>query len=89
MGSNYCGVIQVGVLVCFLNKVDAVDDSELLELVEMELRGMTAIKAIVLLALVVISYSVLLQLAFVMQLVHMFSCRVCLIVLKQKGHIIQ
>ncbi|KAE9453131.1 hypothetical protein C3L33_14962, partial [Rhododendron williamsianum] len=32
---------QVGVpsLVCFLNKVDAVDDSELLELVEMELRG--------------------------------------------------
>ncbi|KAG5560044.1 hypothetical protein RHGRI_003358 [Rhododendron griersonianum] len=31
---------QVGVpsLVCFLNKVDAVDDSELLELVEMELR---------------------------------------------------
>lgn len=35
-------VIQVGVpsLVCFLNKVDAVDDPELLELVEMELRGM-------------------------------------------------
>lgn len=34
-------VIQVGVpsLVCFLNKVDAVDDPELLELVEMELRG--------------------------------------------------
>lgn len=33
---------QVGVpsLVCFLNKVDAVDDPELLELVEMELRGM-------------------------------------------------
>ena len=27
-------------LVCFLNKVDAVDDPELLELVEMELRGM-------------------------------------------------
>ena len=26
-------------LVCFLNKVDAVDDEELLELVEMELRG--------------------------------------------------
>lgn len=26
-------------LVCFLNKVDAVDDPELLELVEMELRG--------------------------------------------------
>lgn len=33
--------VQVGVpsLVCFLNKVDAVDDPELLELVEMELRG--------------------------------------------------
>lgn len=33
--------LQVGVpsLVCFLNKVDAVDDPELLELVEMELRG--------------------------------------------------
>lgn len=33
--------MQVGVpsLVCFLNKVDAVDDPELLELVEMELRG--------------------------------------------------
>ncbi len=33
---------QVGVpsLVCFLNKVDAVDDPELLEIVEMELRGM-------------------------------------------------
>jgi elongation factor Tu len=29
-------------LVCFLNKVDAVDDPELLELVEMELRGMLA-----------------------------------------------
>lgn len=27
-------------LVCFLNKVDAVDDPELLELVEMELRGL-------------------------------------------------
>jgi translation elongation factor EF-Tu-like GTPase len=34
-------LFQVGVpsLVCFLNKVDAVDDEELLELVEMELRG--------------------------------------------------
>lgn len=34
-------MMQVGVpsLVCFLNKVDAVDDEELLELVEMELRG--------------------------------------------------
>ena len=34
-------LLQVGVpsLVCFLNKVDAVDDEELLELVEMELRG--------------------------------------------------
>lgn len=33
--------MQVGVpsLVCFLNKCDAVDDEELLELVEMELRG--------------------------------------------------
>lgn len=32
---------QVGVpsLVCFLNKIDAIDDPELLELVEMELRG--------------------------------------------------
>lgn len=28
-------------LVCFLNKVDAVDDPELLELVEMELRGIS------------------------------------------------
>lgn len=38
-------VIQVGVpsLVCFLNKVDAVDDPELLELVEMELRGILPI----------------------------------------------
>ena len=27
-------------LVCFLNKVDVVDDEELLELVEMELCGM-------------------------------------------------
>ncbi|KAJ6845708.1 elongation factor Tu, mitochondrial-like [Iris pallida] len=37
---------QVGVpsLVCFLNKVDAVDDPELLELVEMELRGMQSLK---------------------------------------------
>lgn len=36
--------LQVGVpsLVCFLNKVDAVDDPELLELVEMELRGAPA-----------------------------------------------
>lgn len=33
--------LQVGVpsLVCFLNKVDVVDDPELIELVEMELRG--------------------------------------------------
>lgn len=33
--------LQVGVpsLVCFLNKVDAIDDPELLEIVEMELRG--------------------------------------------------
>lgn len=40
--SLLCAYIsQVGVpsLVCFLNKVDAVDDPELLELVEMELRG--------------------------------------------------
>lgn len=35
-------------LVCFLNKVDAVDDPELLELVEMELRGMLAFVAIML-----------------------------------------
>ncbi|KAI4988945.1 hypothetical protein ZWY2020_036262 [Hordeum vulgare] len=35
-------ISTVGVpsLVCFLNKVDAVEDEELLELVEMELRGM-------------------------------------------------
>lgn len=31
-------------LVCFLNKVDAVDDPELLELVEMELRGVVFFK---------------------------------------------
>lgn len=30
-------------LVCFLNKVDLVEDEELLELVEMELRGKLAI----------------------------------------------
>lgn len=30
-------------LVCFLNKVDAVDDPELLELVEMELRGLCSL----------------------------------------------
>lgn len=37
--------VQVGVpsLVCFLNKVDLVEDEELLELVEMELRGKLAI----------------------------------------------
>ncbi|CAL5393076.1 unnamed protein product [Camellia sinensis] len=33
-----CPPVGVPSLVCFLNKVDAVDDSELLELVEMELR---------------------------------------------------
>lgn len=33
-------------LVCFLNKVDAVDDPELLELVEMELRGMKCCKVL-------------------------------------------
>ena len=32
-------------LVCFMNKVDAVDDPELLELVEMELRGITLRKS--------------------------------------------
>ena len=34
-------ILQVGVpsLVCFLNKVDATDDEELVDLVEMELRG--------------------------------------------------
>lgn len=31
---------------CFLNKVDAVDDPELLDLVEMELRGMTGCSCI-------------------------------------------
>nr|XP_023908041.1 elongation factor Tu, mitochondrial-like [Quercus suber] len=37
---------QVGVpsLVCFLNKVDAVDDLELLEIVEMELRALSALQ---------------------------------------------
>lgn len=37
--------LQVGVpsLVCFLNKVDAIDDPELLEIVEMELRGRVSI----------------------------------------------
>ena len=35
-----CLVPQVGVpsIVCFLNKIDAVEDEELVELVEMELR---------------------------------------------------
>ncbi|GAB2220139.1 hypothetical protein Drorol1_Dr00007782 [Drosera rotundifolia] len=35
------GILVVGVpsLVCFLNKVDAIDDPEIIELVEMELRG--------------------------------------------------
>ena len=39
---NFVMSQQVGVpsLVCFLNKVDVVDDPELLELVEMELRGL-------------------------------------------------
>ena len=39
---NFVMFQQVGVpsLVCFLNKVDVVDDPELLELVEMELRGL-------------------------------------------------
>ena len=32
-------LVGVPSLVCFLNKVDMVDDEELLELVEMELRG--------------------------------------------------
>lgn len=35
-------------LVCFLNKVDAVDDPELLELVEMELRGRVVLEITVL-----------------------------------------
>lgn len=41
---SFSYALQVGVpsLVCFLNKVDAVDDPELLELVEMELRGAPA-----------------------------------------------
>ena len=40
MYARFC-IHQVGVpsLVCFLNKVDVVDDPELIELVEMELRG--------------------------------------------------
>ncbi|KAI5005294.1 hypothetical protein ZWY2020_032537 [Hordeum vulgare] len=38
-GINIC-TVGVPSLVCFLNKVDAVEDEELLELVEMELRGM-------------------------------------------------
>ena len=35
-----CRIVQVGVpsIVCFLNKIDAVEDEELVELVEMELR---------------------------------------------------
>ena len=35
-----CLCVQVGVpsVVCFLNKIDAVEDEELVELVEMELR---------------------------------------------------
>lgn len=39
--SLFSCVLQVGVpsLVCFLNKVDATDDEELVDLVEMELRG--------------------------------------------------
>lgn len=35
-------------LVCFLNKVDAVDDPELLELVEMELRGRVLMEVLLL-----------------------------------------
>ena len=35
-----CAPVQVGVpsIVCFLNKIDMVEDEELVELVEMELR---------------------------------------------------
>lgn len=42
LNGSFVFMAQVGVpsLVCFLNKVDAVDDLELLEIVEMELRGM-------------------------------------------------
>ena len=38
--SESAGILQVGVpsIVCFLNKIDAVEDEELVELVEMELR---------------------------------------------------
>uniref|UniRef100_I1MFC8 Tr-type G domain-containing protein n=1 Tax=Glycine max TaxID=3847 RepID=I1MFC8_SOYBN len=36
--SSFCQCVGVPSLFCFLNKVDAVDDPELLELVEMELR---------------------------------------------------
>ena len=42
LGLNLCSrtCVQVGVpsIVCFLNKIDAVEDEELVELVEMELR---------------------------------------------------
>jgi translation elongation factor EF-Tu-like GTPase len=39
-GARACFQMQVGVpsIVCFLNKIDAVEDEELVELVEMELR---------------------------------------------------
>lgn len=49
MSICYC-IEQVGVpsLVCFLNKVDAVDDPELLELVEMELRGRVLMEVLLL-----------------------------------------
>ena len=42
LNGSFVFMAQVGVpsLVCFLNKVDAVDDLELLEIVEMELHGM-------------------------------------------------
>jgi translation elongation factor EF-Tu-like GTPase len=33
-----CGQVGVPSIVCFLNKIDAVEDEELVELVEMELR---------------------------------------------------
>ena len=38
--SLYLRRVGVPYLVCFLNKVDVVDDEELLDILEMELRGM-------------------------------------------------
>lgn len=45
--SRYIAQVGVPSLVCFLNKVDAVEDPELLELVEMEIRGKLGFEIIV------------------------------------------